>query len=133
VRARLFGDAQDVRCLIVDDSPNVLAVVRGLLERAGISVVGVASTSAEAVRLAKELRPDVTLIDVDLGDESGLELARRLERDDPKARSRSILISAHAEDDLADLIEASPAAGFVAKTDLSAEAIYAILSGSPGT
>jgi CheY-like chemotaxis protein len=67
-----------LRCLIVDDSPRVQDAARGLLERQGITVVGVASSSAEALQRAQELRPDVLLLDIDLGGESGLELARRL-------------------------------------------------------
>ena len=46
-----------LRCLIVDDSAPFLAAARKLLEREGISVVGVASTSAEALKPAQELRP----------------------------------------------------------------------------
>jgi CheY-like chemotaxis protein len=56
-----------LRCLIVDDSPRFLAAARGLLERQGIAVVGVASSGAEALRRVAELRPDVTLLDIDLG------------------------------------------------------------------
>jgi CheY-like chemotaxis protein len=67
-----------MRCLIVDDSPHFLDAARGLLERQGFTVIGVASTSAEALQRAQELHPDVTLVDIDLGGESGLELARRL-------------------------------------------------------
>jgi CheY-like chemotaxis protein len=67
-----------LRCLIIDDSPRFLEAARGLLERQGVTVVGVASTSAEALQRVQELRPDVTLLDIDLGGESGLELARRL-------------------------------------------------------
>jgi CheY-like chemotaxis protein len=67
-----------MRCLIVDDSPRFLDAARGLLERQGITVVGVASNSAEALERTEELQPDVTLLDIDLGGESGLELARRL-------------------------------------------------------
>jgi CheY-like chemotaxis protein len=51
-----------LRCLIVDDSPRFLDAARGLLERQGITVVGVASNSAEALQRAQELRPDVTLL-----------------------------------------------------------------------
>jgi CheY-like chemotaxis protein len=67
-----------LRCLIIDDSPRFLDAARGLLERQGVTVVGVASTSAEALQRVEELRPDVTLLDIDLGGESGLDLARRL-------------------------------------------------------
>src|SRR4029450_12256271 len=68
-----------LRCLIVDDSPRFLDAARGLLEGHGVTVVRQAPSSAEALRRAEELRPDVTLLDIDLGGESGLELARRLQ------------------------------------------------------
>jgi CheY-like chemotaxis protein len=117
-----------LRCLIVDDSPRFLEAARGLLERQGVTVVGVASTSAEALQRTQELRPDVTLVDLDLGGESGLELARRLHRDAGPAAPKVILISTHAEQDYADLIAASPVVGFLPKAALSAGAIGELLA-----
>ena len=116
-----------LRCLIVDDSPRFLDAARGLLERQGITVVGVASNSADALQRAMELRPDVTLLDIDLGGESGLELARRLHGQAGPAPV--ILISTHAEEDYAELIAASPAIGFLPKTALSGDAIRDLLAG----
>lgn len=116
-----------VRCLIVDDSPRFLDAARGLLERQGMTVVGVAATSAEAVRRAEELSPDVALVDIDLGGESGLELARRLHRRTGQTRPAVILISTHAEQDYAEVIAAGPAIGFLSKTGISAGAIQALL------
>jgi DNA-binding NarL/FixJ family response regulator len=116
-----------LRCLIVDDSSHFLNAARGLLERQGIAVVGVASTGAEALRLVEELRPDVTLVDIDLGGESGFEVARRLQRDSGATRGPVILISTHSEQDYADLIAASPAIGFLPKSALSAGAIHELL------
>jgi CheY-like chemotaxis protein len=126
---RLPGDTGDMplRCLIVDDSRRFLDAARGLLERQGITVVGEASTSAEALQLVVELQPDVTLLDIDLGGESGCELARRLSRETNTALSRIILISTHAEQDYADLIAASPVVGFLSKSTLSAGAIRDLL------
>ena len=118
-----------LRCLIVDDSPRFLDAARGLLERQGITVVGVASNSAEALQRAQELRPDVMLLDIDLGGESGLELARRLHQQADLAGSALILISTHSEQDYAELIAASPAVGFLPKTALSAAAIRGLLAG----
>ena len=66
-----------LRCLIVDDSPRFLDAARGLLERQGITVVGVASNSTEALRCAVELDPDVTLLDIDLGGKAASTLVRR--------------------------------------------------------
>jgi DNA-binding NarL/FixJ family response regulator len=115
-----------LRCLIVDDSPRFLDAARGLLELEGITVVGVASTGAEALTLVEELQPDIVLLDIELGAESGLEIARQLHRQAPAA-PRVILISTHAEQDYRDLIAESPALGFVAKSALSARAIFDLL------
>ena len=120
-----------LRCVMVDDSARFLEAARALLQREGVAVVGVASTIAEALALVDQVRPDVTLVDIDLGAESGFDLASRLARDADREPSRAILISTHAEADFADLIDASPAVGFLSKSDLSAEAIDAILSASP--
>jgi DNA-binding NarL/FixJ family response regulator len=111
-----------VRCLIVDDNRAFLEAARTLLEREGLTISGVATTSADAMRQAETLRPNVVLVDVSLGDESGFELARRLVADHARGAS-VILISTRSEDDLADAIARSPAAGFVSKSELSAEAI----------
>jgi CheY-like chemotaxis protein len=116
-----------LRCLIVDDSPAFLRAARTLLEQEGVRVVGVASAGADAVRCAADLHPDVTLVDIGLGAESGFDVARTL-FDDPHADpGQLILISADAQDDLAELIEASPAIGFLVKPALSAVAIESLL------
>ena len=112
-----------LRCVIVDDSALFLRAARALLEREGVAVVGVAYTGAEARREVEELRPDVTLVDINLGGESGFDLARQLTEDGLEAPPKVVLISTHAEADFADLIVESPVVGFVAKSDVSAEAI----------
>jgi DNA-binding NarL/FixJ family response regulator len=119
-----------VRCLIVDDNAGFRDEMRALLEEQGLSVIGDAASGAEAIRQIVEARPDVVLIDIDLGEESGIALTRSL-RDavDPAALPRVILISTHDEREYADLIEASPAVGFLAKTDLSAPTIRQMLAG----
>jgi DNA-binding NarL/FixJ family response regulator len=110
-----------MRCLIVDDSAVFVDAARGLLEHQGVTVVGAASTSAEALRLVEELRPDVTLVDINLGADNGFELTEKIHRD---ARpSPVILISTHAEQDFADMIAASPALGFLCKSALTSWAI----------
>jgi two-component system, NarL family, nitrate/nitrite response regulator NarL len=70
-----------LRCLIVDDSPRFLDAARALLGRQGIEIVGVASSSAEALQRATALQPDVRLVDIDLGGENGFDVARLLPRD----------------------------------------------------
>jgi DNA-binding NarL/FixJ family response regulator len=116
-----------VRCLIVDDHLSFCEAARDLLEGQGVDVVGCATSSAEALRSARELRPEVALVDIDLGADSGFGLARRLaERIDGHA-PRIILISTHDEREFVKLIESSPAVGFLAKTELSAERIQQLL------
>jgi len=116
---------QELCCVIVDDNPVFIEVATRLLERgSGISIIGTASTIAEAIQRVDELRPDVTLVDVDLGGESGFTLARELHRPNSHTRPKIILISAHSERDFANPIAASPALGFIPKADLSPEAIY---------
>jgi CheY-like chemotaxis protein len=112
-----------MRCLIVDDSAHFVAAACGLLEREGVAVVGVATTGADALRCFEELRPDVTLVDLDLGGESGFDVAEQLHRMASPTWSPVILISTHAAHDFAELIETSPAVGFMAKSDLSGGAI----------
>jgi DNA-binding NarL/FixJ family response regulator len=117
------------RILIIDDNRSFLDAARGLLELGGLSVVGVASTTAEALTREDELRPEVVLVDIVLGEESGFELARRLSEKDRDGRSKVILVSTHAEADFAELIAESPAIGFLTKSELSAEAIRRVLDG----
>jgi DNA-binding NarL/FixJ family response regulator len=118
-----------IRLLIVDDNRPFLEAARVLLEREGLNVAGVASTSSEALRQAETLRPDVMLVDILLGEESGLDLARRLVGDGLGTEATVILISTLAEEDVADLVAESPAAGFVPKGELSAAAIRRFLDG----
>jgi DNA-binding NarL/FixJ family response regulator len=120
-----------LRVLIVDDNASFLSAARVLLEREHVSVVGVASTAAEALPLVDELRPDVALVDIMLAGESGFELARRLVGPDRPGAPAVILISTHAETDFADLIAESPAIGFLSKAELSAEPIRELLGHAP--
>ena len=122
-----------VRCLIVDDNDSFLEAARALLDREGVTVAGVAGTSAEALRLVAALRPDVVLVDIWLGRESGLDLARRLATCEHDRRPAVVLISTHSQDDVADLIAGSPAAGFLPKAELSANAIREIVDAGDGT
>ena len=123
-----------IRCLIVDDNSSFRDEMRGLLEEQGIDVVGTAACGADALEQIAELRPDVALIDIDLGEESGLALARQLRGNPCRAAApKVILISTHDESEYADLIAASSAAGFLAKTELSAAAIRGLLATTDGS
>jgi DNA-binding NarL/FixJ family response regulator len=112
----------DMRCLIVDDNDRFLETARGVLERDGIVVVGVASDSEQARELIDELHPDVALIDVCLGDECGVELADQIVEEVP-SKLAVILISTYPEDDFADLVTGSAALGFLPKSELSGPAV----------
>jgi CheY-like chemotaxis protein len=120
-------DTVTLRCLIVDDNREFLAAAEDLLRREQVDVVGVASTTADAVQMVGELRPDVALVDVYLGPEDGFDLALRLAARPDESRPVVILISTYAEKDLAEVIAASPAAGFLNKSELSAAAIHTVL------
>jgi DNA-binding NarL/FixJ family response regulator len=119
-----------IRCLLVDDSQSFLEAARVLLEREGLTIAGVASTRAEAVREAEALQPEVILVDISLGNESGFDVVRDLVDNSRVDGATVILISTHSRTDFADLIAESPAAGFVPKSELSASAVRAILEDS---
>src|SRR3954471_18067844 len=123
-----------LRCLLVDDNASFREELRGLLAEQGLDVVGGAGSGAEAHRQIAELRPDVALIDIDLGGESGFELARQLREEQGQARApHLILISTHDDTEYADLVKASSAIGFLAKTELSAATIQRMLAAVNGS
>jgi DNA-binding NarL/FixJ family response regulator len=115
--------------VIVDDNEGFLGVARVLLAQEGLCVAGVASIAADALAQVEALRPDVVLVDVFLGEESGVELVRRLVEGRTPDDRTVILVSTHSEDDVADLIAGSPAAGFLPKAELSAKAIRRFVDG----
>jgi CheY-like chemotaxis protein len=125
---------RDVRCLIVDDSADFRDAASAMLQRAGISVVGVASNSVEALRCYEDMHPNVALVDVDLGTEDGFELAELLDQASTGSSLAVILVSTYAEADLADMIATSSAVGFLPKFALTPDAILDLLdiSGTPG-
>jgi DNA-binding NarL/FixJ family response regulator len=120
-----------LRCLLVDDNEAFLQAASLLLQREGVLVAGVASDIAGALRQARALRPDIILVDIGLGEESGFDLARLLARDGAGAGAGVILISTGAEADYRELIAESPAAGFLPKSELSARGISQILGHTP--
>jgi DNA-binding NarL/FixJ family response regulator len=115
-----------VRCLIVDDSAAFRDAATTMLERAGVSVVGMACNKAEALQRSDELHPDVVLVDIDLGSESGFDVAEAIHRASEPEPS-VILISTHSEQDFVDLIAESPAVGFLPKFALSPDSIRTLV------
>ena len=119
-----------LRSLIVDDNESFLQAAKVLLERQGLPVVGVALTSSEARRLVKALQPNLVLVDISLGDESGIDLAGQLAEDGLPDGAAVILISTRAYEEVAELVAQTSAVGFLPKEDLSADAIRELLDGS---
>jgi DNA-binding NarL/FixJ family response regulator len=113
-----------LRLIIVDDNAHFLHAARDFLQRQGADVVGVAANGAEAIRLARELQPDCVLVDIELGPESGFDLATRLTNEQ---RQRVVLISVHSETEFIELIATTPALGFIPKADLSLRSITEVL------
>jgi CheY-like chemotaxis protein len=112
--------------LLVDDNCDFRSAARLLLERHGFSVVAEAETGISGVELALEHHPDLALVDVQLPDIDGLEVAERLSR--LEVPVDVILTSSLDGTDFGALIARSPALGFVPKAELSALAIEVLLS-----
>ena len=107
--------------LIVDDHAGFRANARRLLESEGYRVVGEAADSASALEAARELAPDVVLVDVHLPDADGFELTARLHalRDPPQV----VLTSTRDRAELEQPVSECSACGFVEKAQLSRDAI----------
>ena len=112
--------------LIVDDHPSFRASARRLLEGEGYEVVGEAADGPEALRAARELRPDVVLLDVRLPGLDGFAVARRITgvRGSPAV----ILISSREVDEWGRAVVEAGARGFISKADLSKRAMEELLA-----
>ena len=118
-----------LRCLIIDDNAAFVAAARSVLNGPSFNVVGGAGTVAEALSQVRDLAPEVVLVDIDLGEESGFALARQLAEAGASDNPKLVLVSTHPEAEFADLIAESPAVGFLAKSDLSAANLSQLLNG----
>src|SRR6266545_7038968 len=110
--------------LVIDDHPIFRASVGRLLEVDGFRVVGEAANGQSGLRLARELEPDLVLLDVGLPDVSGFEVAERL----VGTRTRVVLISSRAQRDLGRRVHETGAIGFISKDQLSGEAILDLIA-----
>ena len=111
--------------LIVDDHPSFRLSARRMLEADGYTVVGEAEDGEAAIEAVRELDPDLVLLDVQLPDLDGFEVAARLRA--AGGRSAIVLTSTRESSDFGEEIAASPARGFVTKGELSGEAIAALI------
>jgi two-component system response regulator EvgA len=114
------------RLLIVDDNPDFRRLARWLLEDDGYEVVGAAGDGQEGLAAAGALAPDVVLLDVNLPDANGFEVAVRLTREQPSAAV--LLTSTQERQDFDQLALACGARGFVPKDDLSAAELDRLLA-----
>ena len=111
--------------LIVDDHPSFRATARLLLESEGFEVVGEAEDGESALRAARELRPDLVLLDVQLPDVDGFEVAAQLTRNG--SGCAVVLVSSRDSSDFGSLVAGSGARGFIAKAELSGAALRALV------
>jgi DNA-binding NarL/FixJ family response regulator len=116
-----------VRVLIVDDHPSFRASARAILEADGFTVVGEAENGAGAIEAVAERRPDVLLLDVQLPDMCGLDVCSAIAALQNGSAPQIVLVSSRDACDFGSLIEASGARGFIAKAELSGEAVTALL------
>jgi DNA-binding NarL/FixJ family response regulator len=109
--------------LIVDDHPSFRASARMLLECEGYDVVGEAEEGQAALDVVRNLRPDVVLLDVQLPDIDGLEVAKRL----ASSNGFSPAVVLTSSRDLDDLGTIGGVRGFIPKSELSGDALEALL------
>jgi DNA-binding NarL/FixJ family response regulator len=119
-------DRRELTVLIVDDHPSFRAVARMMLETDGFAVVGTEEDGESGVAGALRLEPDVVLLDVELPDIDGFEVAARLRA----AGSRAAIVLASSRDraDFGSLVDESGARGFLTKADLSGDAIRRLVA-----
>jgi two-component system response regulator EvgA len=109
--------------LIVDDHAAFRSAARHLLEGEDFEVVGEAEDGASGLALARELEPELVLLDVVLPDSSGFDVAEEL----ASGPSKIVLVSSRGRADFGPRLRRSPALGFVSKDQLSGETIRALL------
>ena len=117
------------RVLVVDDHPSFRRFATKLLQAGGFDVVGEAEDGASALAAVRRLQPDLVLLDVLLPDMSGLAVAEALAGDPD--HPRVVLVSSRSAAELAPALDESPAAGFLTKSELTAEALAAFADGVP--
>jgi DNA-binding NarL/FixJ family response regulator len=118
------------RVLIVDDHAGFRRRAGAVLAAGGYDVVGEAADAASGLRAARELAPDVVLLDIGLPDASGFDVLTALAGG--AAPPAVVLISSRTADDYGTRVATSPARGFLTKAELSPEALAALLTGGAG-
>jgi DNA-binding NarL/FixJ family response regulator len=114
-----------ITVLIVDDHPSFRASARMLLEAEGFEVVGEAPDGLTAIEAVHELQPQMVLLDVQLPDIDGFEVAARITANG--SGPAVVLTSSRDVDDLGPLGESDQVRGFIPKSELSGAALEALL------
>jgi len=125
VESALCHDLSVPTVLIVDDHPSFRANAKAILEADGFEVTGEAEDGESAIVAAGRLHPDIVLLDVQLPDLDGFEVTRRLMA--TNGETCVVLVSSRDGADFGPLVESSGACGFVPKSELSGEAVTALL------
>jgi DNA-binding NarL/FixJ family response regulator len=108
--------------LIVDDHATFRAMARAVLADGGFEVVGEAADAESALAAARELHPDCVLLDVQLGEADGFDVAEEL-----AGATAVVLTSGRDPGELLPLMNGSAACGFIPKEKLSASALEELL------
>ena len=123
-----------IRVLLVDDHPIVRSGIRGLLEKAlDLEMVGEASTGEESLRLVEETHPDVLLLDMELPDIQGTQVARQVQQNHPNVRI--LALSAHDDPAYVRSLLELGAAGYLMKEEAPeaiVEAVRGVAHGEQG-
>jgi DNA-binding NarL/FixJ family response regulator len=115
------------RVLIVDDHPSFRASARVLLEAEGFDVVGEAEDGASAISETCRLRPEIVLLDVQLPDIDGFDVATKI-TGQGSGSPAVILVSSRDSSDFGPLVSRCGAMGFVPKAELSGERLQELLA-----
>lgn len=120
-----------LRVVIVDDSALFRDLAARALVRDGLEVVGLGATVAEALQLIQETAPEVALVDLHLGNDSGLDVARQVAASSARSLPVVVVMSTHGESEVRELLPGSGAAGFLPKEHLSGDALRLIVDAVP--
>ena len=116
---------EPVRLLVADDHEIMRKGIRSLLEaQPGWQVTAEASDGREAVEKAREMKPDVTVLDISMPSLNGLEAARQMIKND--ARAKILILTQHESDPLIREVLDAGARGYVLKSDASRDLITAV-------
>jgi two-component system response regulator EvgA len=117
-----------MKVLIVDDHPSFRSAARLLLEHEGFEVIGEAADGMTGIKATTELHPDLVLLDVNLPDLDGFDVATRITAAEHDAMPKIVMTSSRDSREFGSLVGASGASGFVPKGELSAARIHALLN-----